>query len=193
MEKINQQEPAFSSIPNINSIIGIGQIIIGILVIVISAFTAWLTVWVLGGCLIIWGIIDLAQFFHKKNPDLSWWRLATGVLAIGCGALLLLFPGMGAAAIALILVILFIMGGINKIFGALTDRPVNWGWVVFGGGLSIILGFFILSQWPIKSFVFLGVLVGIEILMNGWTLLVVEYVSRRLIHHRREISSGASG
>jgi uncharacterized membrane protein HdeD (DUF308 family) len=184
MEKIKQPEPAFSSVPNKNSIIGIGQISLGTLVIIIAAFTTWLTVWVLGGSLIVWGGIDLAQFFHKKNQDLSWWRLASGVLAIGGGALLLLFPGMGVAAIALVLVILFIMGGINKIFGALTDRPANWGWVVFGGGLSIILGFFILSQWPIKSFVFLGVLVGLEILMNGWTLLVVEYVSRRLIHYR---------
>jgi len=192
MEKINQAEPAFSSTPTINSITATGQIALGILVIIIATITTWLTVWVLGWCLIVWGIIDLAQFFHK-NADLSWWRFSSGVLANGCGVLMFFFPGMGAAAISLVLVILFVMGGLNKIFGALTDRPANWGWVVFGGGLSIILGFFILSQWPVKSFVFLGVLVGIEILLNGWTLLAVSYVSRRLTHYHRGTPSGASG
>lgn len=192
MEKINSPEPAFSSVPTINSATGIGQIALGILVVIIAAFTTWLTVWVLGGFLIVWGIIDLAQFFHK-NLDLTWWRFSSGVLAVGCGVLLFFCPGMGVAAISLVLVILFILGGLNKIFGALTDRPTNWGWVVFGGGLSIILGFFILSQWPVKSFVFLGVLVGIEILLNGWTLLVVGYISRRLTHYRHGTTSGASG
>ena len=191
MGKINQAEQAFSFIPFINTIAGTGQIALGILIIIIAAFTTWLTVWVMGWCLIVWGVIDLAQFFHKK-VDLSWWRFSSGVLAIGCGVLLFFFPGMGSAAISLVFVILFIMGGLNKIFGALTDRPANWGWVVFGGGLSIILGFFILSQWPVKSFVFLGVLVGIEILLNGWTLLAVGYVSRRLMHYSRGTPSGAS-
>jgi uncharacterized membrane protein HdeD (DUF308 family) len=190
MEKINQ--PTFSSISNLNSVLGIGQIALGILVIIIATFTVWLTVWVLGGSLILWGIIDLTQFFHK-NVNLSWWHLFSGILAIGSGVLLLFIPDMGVAAISLILAILFLMGGLNKILGALTDRPANWGYVVFGGGLSIILGLFILSQWPINSFVFLGILVGIEILLNGWTLLVVGYVSRRLINYRRGTPSGASG
>ncbi len=192
MEQKNKAKPAFSSVSTMNSVTATGQIALGILVIIISTITTWLTIWVLGWCLIVWGVIDLAQFFHK-NVDFSWWRFSSGLLAIGCGMLMFFFPGMGVAAISLVLAILFILGGFNKIFVAFTDRPVNWGWVVFGGGLSIILGFFILSQWPVKSFVFLGVLLGVEILLNGWTLLSVGYISRRLTHLRRETPSGASG
>ncbi len=185
MEKSNHTEPPFSFIPAINSVIGNIQIALGILVIVVAAFTTWLTLWGLGGSLVVWGVIDLAQFFLKKNFDLFWWRFSSGVLAIGGGVLFFILPGMAVDAISLVLVILFIMGGINKIFGAITDRPLNWGWVVFGGGLSIILGYFILSQWPVQSFDFLGVMLGIEILLNGWTLLVVGYFFRGLMRNTR--------
>ena len=114
MGKINQAEQAFSFIPFINTIAGTGQIALGILIIIIAAFTTWLTVWVMGWCLIVWGVIDLAQFFHKK-VDLSWWRFSSGVLAID--VVCCFFSGYGAAAISLVFVILFIMGGLNKIFG----------------------------------------------------------------------------
>ena len=65
MGKINQAEQAFSFIPFINTIAGTGQIALGILIMIIAAFTTWLTVWVMGWCLIVWGN-DLAQFSTRK-------------------------------------------------------------------------------------------------------------------------------
>lgn len=184
MGRINKSDQNFTKNASGNMVIGISQVVLGVLVILFAAFTTWLTIWALGLCLIVWGAIDLAQFFPLKKTDSSWWRFSLGVLASGCGALLLFYPGIGVAAISLVLAILFIMGGLYKIFGALTDRPVNWGWVVLGGGLSIILGFFIFSQWPVDNFLLLGVLVGIEILLNGWTLMAINFASQRVFHHR---------
>lgn len=176
-----------------NTAFGIGQIALGILVIILAALTAWLTVWALGLFLVIWGGLVLLQSVSQRKRRFFWWYLSTSLLALATGFLLLFFPGMGAAALSLILAILFIMGGLYKILAAIGEKAQNWGWIVFGGGISIILGFFILSQWPINNFLILGVLVGIEIILNGWSLMVVGYASQRIIAHNRQTPSRAHG
>lgn len=193
MGKNKQSEQSFSSVNTDTTAIGIGQIALGTLVIIMAAFTTWITVWFIGLCLVAWGIIDLIQFFQKRSISLSRWRFSVGMLAVSCGVLLIFFPAMGAAALSIILAILFIMSGLYKVFGALSERPVNWGWVVLGGGLSIILGFFIFSIWPVTSFIILGVLVGIDIMLNGWSLLAAGYASRKFFYHHRGTPSGAHG
>jgi len=56
-------------------------------------------------------------------------------------------------------------------------RPVNsWSWVVASGLLSIIFGFFILSQGDAITFNLIGVLVGISLIVDGWSRMIVFWV-----------------
>jgi uncharacterized membrane protein HdeD (DUF308 family) len=162
--------------------IGIGQILLGVLIIFIAMLTTWLSVRVLGLILLIWGVIDFFQGLNNNKNRFIWWRRSSGILFFGAGLLLLLFPGMGSAALSLILAVLFVLGGLYKIAAVAGKREPGWGGVMVGGGLSIILGLFIISRWPIKSFLLIGILVGIEIILNGWTLMAAGYVTNRVKH-----------
>ena len=45
-----------------------------------------------------------------------------------------------------------------------------WGWVVFSGIASFLLGLMIVSHWPASSFFVLGLLLGIDLIFvgSGW-------------------------
>jgi uncharacterized membrane protein HdeD (DUF308 family) len=149
-------------------VFGAVQVVLGIAVIIMAAFATWLSVWAIAVSLAIWGILDLIHVLKQKT---IWWRYPLGILALCGGVLLMIKPGIGSAAISLLLSILFLVGGINAVLLSL-KQPDGRGWIAAGGILSLLLGVLILSMWPVTSFILLGVLTGVEILLNGWTLTI---------------------
>jgi uncharacterized membrane protein HdeD (DUF308 family) len=158
-------------------VIGTTQIILGVGVALIAAFSTWLSVWIIGIALTLWGIMDIRMHFKNKTP---WWSLVLGVIAFCAGLQLLLYPGIGAAAFSLVLAILFILGGIDKVLNVFRTRQVDWKLTLFSGLISVLLGVLIFSLWPIKSFMFLGILTGIEIILNGLIITVVGATTKRI-------------
>jgi uncharacterized membrane protein HdeD (DUF308 family) len=149
-------------------VFGAVQVVLGIAVIIVAAFATWLSVWIIAVSLAIWGILDLIHVLKQKN---IWWRYPLGILALCGGVLLMIKPGIGSAAISLLLSFLFLVGGINAVLISV-KQPDGRGWIAAGGILSLLLGVLILSMWPVTSFILLGVLTGVEILLNGWTLTI---------------------
>ena len=45
-----------------------------------------------------------------------------------------------------------------------------WGWVVFSGIISFLLGLMIVAQWPVSSFFVLGIFLGVDLIFigSGW-------------------------
>jgi uncharacterized membrane protein HdeD (DUF308 family) len=154
---------------------GIGQIVIGITVVIIAAFTTWVNVLGLGFIFAMWGGVDLLMSIRDFESVFASWRLALGFFAFGIGILLLTFPFMSMAQLSSVLSIFFIAGGLYKVIIAIADRIFNWGYIALSGMLSMILGFFLFSQLPVDSFLLLNGLVGVEIIVNGWSLMVVGY------------------
>ncbi|MFP4004967.1 MAG: DUF308 domain-containing protein, partial [Alphaproteobacteria bacterium] len=74
----------------------------------------------LGAALIVVGGFELARAFSLRRTG----RIAAvalfGVLALAAGALLLLFPLRGVAALTIVIAAFLIAGGLLKIWGALT-------------------------------------------------------------------------
>jgi len=64
--------------------------------------------------------------------------------------------------------------GISEIVAAIQIRPTQgWGFVLFSGIVSVILGFLIWNQWPLSAAWAIGVLVGIQLLFAGMTMITV--------------------
>lgn len=90
-----------------------------------------------------------------------------GVMILG-GIAMLARPLLGAASIGLILAVYFIVDGIGEIFGAFSVKPRDgWGFMVFSGVISVLLGWMIYSQWPLSGAWAVGILVGIRLLFAG--------------------------
>jgi uncharacterized membrane protein HdeD (DUF308 family) len=60
------------------------------------------------------------------------------------------------------------VGGVFRIVGSLMYRFPQWGWVLFGGVLNLLLGILIWQQWPFSGFWVIGLFVGIDMIFNGW-------------------------
>ena len=158
------------------SAIGISQILLGVLVIVVASVSAQYIVYLLGAVLVIRGGLDILRAFRTSPQSNT--RLIVGIVSLGVGILLLVWPAIGAKAFSVILAILFLLGGIQKIISPLTEKRPADAFSVLMGVVSLLLGILIFTLWPINNFNFLGILTGIEIMINGMTITLARGVAR---------------
>ena len=151
-------------------IYGIVFIIIGLLgliyPVVISVVTA-----IFYGWLLLFGAIAMALHTWQTNKKdwLGW--LKTFVLFLV--AMLVIFnPLAGVAALGFMFAFYFFMDAFSSIALAFELRPLTTWWVsLFNGILSAVLGFIIMSNWPLSSLFLVGLLVGVNLFFDGIALL----------------------
>jgi uncharacterized membrane protein HdeD (DUF308 family) len=66
----------------------------------------------------------------------------------------------------MVLAVLFIVGGIFRVIGASTIQFPRWGWTVFAGAISAVLGISLLAYWPAASTYFVGMAIGIDLVFD---------------------------
>ena len=116
------------------------------------------------------------QFYRtvKSGPHASGFvgSLLTSILYLVFGVLLILFPVAGIFSLTVILTLFFIAEGIAKIVLGFQLRPfTNWGWFILNGILALAMAFIIWAGWPGTAFWVLGLLVGINMIFFGISLL----------------------
>jgi len=55
-----------------------------------------------------------------------------------------------------------------------------WGWSLASGIISVMLGVMIYRQWPASGLWVIGMFVGIELIFNGWTWIMLSMGLRAL-------------
>ena len=70
---------------------------------------------------------------------------------------------------------IFIALGVLRITMGLQLRRVGfpWGWLVFAGLVSLVLGGMIFFQWPTSALWVIGLLVAIEMIFHGWSFVMM--------------------
>jgi len=71
----------------------------------------------------------------------------------------------------MLLAALFIVGGMFRAIGASVIQFPRWGWMVFAGLVSVVLGVFLLATWPAASTYFVGLAIGIDLIFDGAALV----------------------
>jgi uncharacterized membrane protein HdeD (DUF308 family) len=106
-------------------------------------------------------------------------ELLSAILYLVVGVLLLVNPVAGALALTVVLAVFLIVEGIFKFIMALRVRDHRgWGWLLASGILSAILGVLIWAQWPASGLWVIGLLVGIQLLFTGWSLVMLALAAR---------------
>lgn len=129
-------------------------------------------VMIVGIMMIMGGAAELIAAFGVKDWKRAvFWGLL-GVLYIAAGIIAILNPFAAASILTLMLGAALVVGGVLRIFLAFEMRSAGkpWGWVVFSGLISLLLGFMIIAQWPASSFFVLGIFLGIDLIFigSGW-------------------------
>jgi|HubBroStandDraft_6_1064221.scaffolds.fasta_scaffold386852_2 uncharacterized membrane protein HdeD (DUF308 family) len=159
--------------------LGAALIILGVVCILGEIETTLITVIVLGWLLLISGVIALVHAFRTRTWSGFFLYLASAVLRVVTGYLLIRYPLLGALTLTLLLATLFIVGGVFRAVGAASLRFPRWGWTAASGAIGILLGVLLLSQLPTSSLWFLGLAVGIDLVFEGSALMALGGALRR--------------
>ena len=159
--------------------LGILMIILGVFAIGTPVVATIAFQVMLGWLLVIGGIAEAIHAFMAQNWRGFLFELLSAILYVVVGGLLLFNPLLGAAALTLLLAVFLVVEGIFKIVMALRVRDHRgWGWLLASGILSLILGAMIWAQWPASGLWVIGLLVGIQLLFTGWSLVMLALAAR---------------
>lgn len=59
-------------------------------------------------------------------------------------------------------------------------RFQNWGWLLLHRVVNLLLGLAIWRQWPLSGLRVIGLFVGIDILLNDWSLVMLGLTAKNL-------------
>lgn len=126
----------------------------------------------LGWLLIFGGVIQLYRTFKACEGCSFIGSLLTGFMYLIFGILLVIYPVVGIFSLTILLTIFFIAEGTAKIILGLQLRPFRrWGWFLLNGVIALILAYLIWSGWPGTAFWVLGLLIGINMIFFGISLI----------------------
>ena len=149
-------------------LIGLGAIAVGSSVAMTLAtmvFVGWL---MLGG-----GVCQAIHAFFCKAWSGFFIDLLTGILYTVVGFMIVANPSATAVALTLLISIFLMFGGIFRIVVAVAVRFQNWVWLLLHGVVNLLLGIAIWRQWPLSGLWVIGLFVGMDMLFNGWSLVML--------------------
>lgn len=159
---------------------GVASLLLGTAAIIYDGTATIVSVVVFGWLLMFAGFTQIAHAFQVRYWSGFFLYLLDGIVRTTVGGLLVVNPGTGAEALTLVLSFYFIVGGLFKTFGSIVLQFPSWGWSVASGLVSIVLGAMLAMQWPTSGTWFIGLAVGIDLVLYGWSLIMFAAAIKRL-------------
>jgi uncharacterized membrane protein HdeD (DUF308 family) len=127
------------------------------------------------------GAAQVIHAFKSGQWGTGFWGAVIGLLGVVAGLVMVFRPLVGLVTMTLILAVYFLVDGVSEIIAAFKMKPdQGWGWVLFNGIIAVLLGVMIWRQWPVSGAWAIGLLVGIHILLTGWTMIILGARARRV-------------
>ncbi|MGE7471918.1 HdeD family acid-resistance protein [Bosea sp. NPDC003192] len=152
--------------------LGVAFIILGLVASSHLLLATIVTVYYLGGLMMLAGVLQVVQSFQLKQWGgfLLW--LASGILYAAAGVMAFLNPALASSALTLLLALFTAASGIARTWlGAGAMSEPGWGWVVASGVLSTIVGLILLLGWPVNSSWVLGLVLAVDLVFQGCAML----------------------
>ncbi len=172
--------------------LGVLTVAFGAFVITYSIVATLALIMVLGFLMLAAGVLEAALAFLVKNWEGFFLSLLMGLLYAVGGLVLIANPAASAAAFTLVIALMLVFGGVFRILVASADRFPNWTWLLIHGVLSVLLGVLIWSKWPASGLWVIGLFIGIDMIVNGWTLIMLGMAARNVHQAAVEIQSRSS-
>jgi uncharacterized membrane protein HdeD (DUF308 family) len=131
---------------------------------------------VLAAVLIASGVVGLVSAFAGRAHAHRGLGVASAILALAIGALLLVFPLAGSVGVTLLLAAYLLVDGVILIGMAADHRkraPSGWGWLLVSGVVDLMLAAVLLFLSAAGSAILIGVIVGVDLIVAGVALLLV--------------------
>jgi len=160
---------------------GILLAILGLAAMIVPPLASLAVTIFLGWMFLISGIGGLIVTFWARQLPGFWWSLISALLAIAAGVILLAQPVQGTLTLTIVVGVYFLAEGVATIMYALEHRRElsgRWSWLLVAGLMDILIAFLIISGLPGSAEWAIGLLVGINLLFGGATLIGMALAAR---------------
>jgi uncharacterized membrane protein HdeD (DUF308 family) len=162
-------------------VLGIALVVLGVLALAVPHLVTLTSVMLFGWLVILGGVFEAIAAFSAPKWTGVTLHLLSGILGAVIGTLIITHPAIGAGALTLLLASFFLVGGLFRIGAAVTLRFPAWGWAVFGGIVTALLGVFIWAEWPSSAIWVIGTFVAIDLILRGWSWMMLAFFARRIL------------
>ena len=160
---------------------GIVLIVLGTLAILVPAVASLAATIFFGWILLLSGLVGLFTTFRARHAPGFGWSLFSAITGIVAGAVLLWMPVQGTLSLTAVLIAFLFIEGIASILYALDHRKGatgRWGWMLASGIIDVCLGVLLLAGLPNTAVWAIGLIVGINMLFGGWSLVLMALHAR---------------
>ncbi|SNX29131.1 Uncharacterized membrane protein HdeD, DUF308 family [Polynucleobacter meluiroseus] len=166
--------------------LGILFIILGVIGITGQVLFSFISISMLGAFLIFGGVLQFAHAIKSQGWQSVSIQVLLALLYIATGLFTWLFPIPALEVITLWLAAIFFITGFLRLVSAFQHRHFNeWIWMVFSAAISILMGALIMSGYPSSSLWLPGLLIAIELLLQGWSMLFLGFAARKLLNNKQ--------
>ena len=158
--------------------LGILLIALGCSIIGSSYFATIFSVIILGIFLLCAGVVQIFQAFLARKWSGLFLSLFLGILYIVTGFLCMGRPETAAISITLWIAALCFVAGLFKMLSAVLIRFDQWGWFFFNGLITFLLGVMIYADWPLSGLWVIGLFVGVDLILTGWSWVILSLTAR---------------
>ena len=158
------------------------MIVLGFLAVALPLATGIGISIMVGWIVVFGGFTYLAYAFAAKGAGAFLWRLLIGIVYVFGGFYLVFHPGLALESLTLVLAAVLLAEGVLQVIVFFQFRSLpGSGWILFDGITTVLLGFLIGYPWPFSSAWAIGTLVGINLLMSGFTRLMYSVAARKVL------------
>ena len=142
-------------------------------------FAAIAAVYIVAAAMFAGGLLMFLHGFAIKHWNWAILWILCGLLYAGAAVVILYYPLRAANYLALGFAMLFAVVGMMRVVAALAQRRHGWGWLFVSGLFSLAAAFFIGAGWPADAIWVLGVIVAVDLLIQGSVLMLISLTLRR--------------
>ena len=159
--------------------LGILMAILGTIALLIVPAATIGTAIVAGWLLVFSGIIEMVHAFRVRLWGGLFLHLIGGAVGLLVGLLVVTHPLAGAVAWTLLFACFLSIVGLFRLIAAIHLKFPHWGWAVFDGVVSLGLGILLWVDWPWSGLWFVGLSVGISLVLRGWSYVMFAIAIRK--------------
>jgi uncharacterized membrane protein HdeD (DUF308 family) len=160
---------------------GILLAVLGLAAMVVPPLASLAVTIFLGWMFLVTGVAGLVMTYWARNMPGFWWSLISAALAVLAGGILLARPMQGVLTLTIVVGAYFLAEGIATIMYALEHRRElsgRWSWLLIAGLMDLLIAFFVIAGLPGSAEWAIGLLVGINLLFGGATLIGMALAAR---------------
>jgi uncharacterized membrane protein HdeD (DUF308 family) len=161
---------------------GILLAILGIAAMIVPPLASLAITIFLGWMFLISGIAGLFVTYWARQMPGFWWSLFSAALAVLAGGILLAKPAQGVLTLTIVVGAYFLAEGVVTIMYALEHRrelSERWSWLLISGLMDLVIAFLIVAGLPGSAEWAIGLLVGINLILGGASLIGMALAARK--------------